>query len=146
MKKDLYLIVILPLFITLGACGQGFVTTNPPPGPTYQFTDFTSDAVNGTTNCNLTVTPFVCNKESSTITMFVDFATSTPLAYLQIPTTTELPIGTNLTSTPGCTNQSGNDYSCTITVKANNVAESSTISIPFFGSLGEQTMFNIIYK
>jgi hypothetical protein len=147
MKKN-YSIAILAIFFTaLAGCGQGFITTNPPPAQTYSgnFTNFYEIATSSDSSCNVYSSPFNCSKESSTITLNLSFTSNTysPVYWL-IPN--PLPSGVTLTQSPGCSNQTGSNYSCILTFNATNMPESSIINIPFNGSLGQQANYIISYQ
>lgn len=148
MKKTAILALTIMFFYTLTGCGQGFVTSNPPPAPTYIFSsDFYENATSNNSTCNVLVSPFICNKNSSSITMSLSFSSSNPATYWQIPVTApSLPTGATITQSPGCSNITGINYSCMITINADNVAESSIINIPFNGSLGTIANYIITYQ
>ena len=103
MYKFFCLISLYLLFYTLSACSQGFITTNSPPAANYFFTGYDAPLPDYT-NCNITVSPYLCSRESSSITIDVSFATSTPSAYLQIPPTSSLATGVIIESAIGCSN------------------------------------------
>lgn len=147
MKKNYIIAAITMSFSTLIGCGQGFITNNPPPAITYtgNFTNFYEIATSQDSSCNIYSSPFICSKESSTITLSLSFTSNiyAPVYWL-IPT--PLPAGVTLTQSPGCGNQTGSNYSCILTIDAVNALESSIINIPFTGYLGIQANYIISYQ
>lgn len=149
MKKNYTIAAAITIsFTTLIGCGQGFVTTNPPPAITYtgNFTNFNEIATSSDGSCNIYSSPFICNKESSTITLSLSFTSNNYSPVYWLLPTPPLPTGVTLTQSPGCSNQTGYNYSCILTLDAVNAPESSTINIPFTGSLGQQANYIITYQ
>ena len=144
MNKVLRVVIIFIAFESVIACGSGFVTSNTTPAQTYSFTGFVGPTVIQT-NCNTITSPFyTCDKNSSNFSFSIAFINSTPEAYLQLPS--PLPAGVTMTSTPGCSNTSGSNYSCQITLSGTNVESGVAVSVPYNGTNGYQGGFTITYQ
>lgn len=144
MNKILRVAIMFIAFSLMIACGSGFVTSNPGPTQTYTFTGFVGPNVIQT-NCNTSTAPFyTCNKSSSNFSFSIAFISSNPPTYLQLPS--PLPVGVTMTSTPGCANISGSNYSCQIDLSGTNVESGSIVNVPYNGSYGYQGGFTITYQ
>lgn len=148
-KFSLLTLISAILILGLTACNSGYNNTIATALPTYTFTGYTS-SVTGS-GCSLVVSPFTCSAESSTLSISISYTGSTPPAYVAIPVQSSLPVGVTITTTGPCQNantqsQTVGNYACTINISAESAASGSSISIPYNGSLGPQTLYNINFQ